>query len=85
MLRTPSPPRKARPILWRRDYDAARNVLSQVADDDRFLALLHELKEYERRHPASELRRVVQWAECVFVPMLMAAGSDARRWSDEGV
>jgi hypothetical protein len=82
LMRTPRLPRKARPILWRRDYEAAQKVLAEVADDERFLALLQELKEYERRHPAADLRRVVQWAEYVFVPMLVAGVANARRWSD---
>ena len=35
--------RKARPILWRRDYEAARKVVAhalRTLDDERFLALL---------------------------------------------
>lgn len=78
--------RKARPILWKRDYDAAKGRLLLIgtgADgDERFLALLSELTDYERRNPSLELARVVEWAECVFVPVLRVGSEPARRWSD---
>jgi hypothetical protein len=78
--------RKARPILWKRDYDAAKGQLSSIAKgadgDERFLALLSELTHYERRNPSVELSRFVEWAECVFVPVLRVGSDPARRWSD---
>jgi hypothetical protein len=78
--------RKARPILWMRDYEAAKSrllLINKGADgDERFLALLSELTDYERRNPSVELARVVEWAECVFVPVLRAGSEPARRWSD---
>jgi hypothetical protein len=78
--------RKARPFLWKRDYDAAKAQLLLIAKgadgDERFLALLSELTDYERRNPCVELTRVVEWAECVFVPVLRMGSDPARRWSD---
>ena len=78
--------RKARPILWMRDYEAAKSrllVINKGPDgDERFLALLSELTDYERRNPSVELARVVEWAECVFVPVLRLGSEPARRWSD---
>jgi hypothetical protein len=75
--------RRARPILWRRDYDAARTLIAHALrslDDERFLALLAELSDYERRRP--DAARVVEWAECVFVPVVKVDGQCLRRWSD---
>jgi hypothetical protein len=78
--------RRARAILWTRDYEAAKGrllLIQKGADgDDRFLALLSELTDYERRNPAVELTHVVEWAECVFVPVLRVGSEPARRWSD---
>ena len=77
--------RKARPIHWRRDYEAARTLVAHALrslDDERFLALLAELSEYERRRPAADVSRVVEWAECVFVPVVEVDGQPLRRWSD---
>lgn len=78
--------RKARPILWKRDYEAAKGQLRSIAKgmdgDERFLALLSELTDFERRNPSVELARVVEWAECVFVPDLRIGSDPARRWSD---
>jgi hypothetical protein len=78
--------RKARPILWNRDYEAAKDrllLITKGADgDERFMALLSELTDYERRNPSVELDRVVEWAECVFVPVLRVGSEPARRWSD---
>ena len=79
--------RRARPILWRRDYDAARTLVAQALrslDDERFLALLNELADYEKRRPLADAMRVVEWAECVFVPALAGDGRPLRRWSDNG-
>ena len=78
--------RKARPIHWRRDYEAARTLVAQALrslDDERFLALLAELTDYERRRPLADVSRVVDWAECVFVPVLEIEGQPLRRWSDD--
>jgi len=78
--------RRARPILWTRDYEAAKGrllLIQKGADgDDRFLALLSELTDYERLNRSVELARVVEWAECVFVPVLRVGSEPARRWSD---
>jgi hypothetical protein len=77
--------RRARAILWRRDYEAARTVVTRALgslDDDRFLALLAELSDYEKRRPVAEAMRVVEWAEFVFVPVLARDGEQLRRWSD---
>ncbi|HTS53837.1 MAG TPA: hypothetical protein VMH26_11225 [Burkholderiales bacterium] len=78
--------RRARPILWKRDYEAAKGQLLLIAKgadgDERFLALLSELTNYERRNPSVELARVVEWAECVFVPVLRIGSDPTRRWSD---
>lgn len=78
--------RKARPILWKRDYEAAKGrllLINKGADgDERFLALLSELTDFEHRHAALELARFVEWAECVFVPALRVGTEPARRWSD---
>jgi hypothetical protein len=77
--------RKARPILWRRDYEGARKVVAhalRTLDDERFLALLAELADYDKRRPVSDFTRVVEWAECVFVPVLEIEGQSLRRWSD---
>jgi len=79
--------RRARPILWRRDYEAARTLVARALrtlDDERFLALLAELTDYEKRRPLAEAMRVVDWAECVFVPVLAHDGQPLRRWSDTG-
>jgi len=76
--------RRARPILWRRDFEAARTLVARALrtlDDERFLALLAELSDYEKRRDAM---RVVDWAECVFVPVLAHDGQPLRRWSDAG-
>jgi hypothetical protein len=79
---------KARPILWRRDYEAARKLLKTTAstsdDDNRFLALLDAIYDYERNRPSMELLRIVEWAECVFVPGLPSDEARSRRWSDSG-
>jgi len=77
--------RKAWPILWRRDYEAARKVVAhalRTLDDERFLALLAELADYDKRRPIGDFTRVVEWAECVFVPVLEVDGQQLRRWSD---
>jgi hypothetical protein len=77
--------RRARPILWRRDYEQARTLVAQALrslDDERFLALLGELTDYDRRRPSADVSRVVEWAECVFVPVLEIDGQPLRRWSD---
>ncbi len=77
--------RRARPIHWRRDYEAARALVAQALrtlDDERFLALLAELTDYERRRPLADASRVVEWAECVFIPVLEIEGQPLRRWSD---
>ena len=79
---------RARPILWRRDYEAARKLVKQTArssnDDERFLALLEAVYEYERNRPSLELLRIVDWAECVFVPSMPGDMERSRRWSDTG-
>lgn len=79
--------RKARSILWRRDYEAAKSVLIQVAttspDDARFLGLLRAVYDYERSGPRVELLRIVELAECVFVPTIPGDDARSRRWSDE--
>ena len=81
-------PSRARPILWRRDYEAARQLVAQAAqsstDDERFLALLEAVHDYERNRPGVELLRIVDWAECVFVPFLPGDTERSRRWSDTG-
>jgi len=78
--------KKARPILWKRDYDAAKRVLVQVAttspDDERFLALLRVVYDFERARPSLELLRIVELAECVFVPGVPGEDERSRRWSD---
>ena len=78
--------KRARPILWKRDYDAAKDRLLMIAKgvdgDQRFLALLSELTDYERRNPSMDMTRAVEWAECVFVPVLRIGSDPARRWSD---
>ena len=80
---------KARPILWRRDYEAARKLLKKTAvdsdDDNRFLALLQAVYDYERYRPSMELLRIVEWAECVFVPGMPGDVDRSRRWSDSEV
>jgi hypothetical protein len=53
-------------------------------DDDRFLALLGALTEYEKHRPLADAMRVVEWAECVFVPAIGGDGRPLRRWSDNG-
>jgi hypothetical protein len=77
---------KARPILWRRDYEAARQLLKASAtgsdDDNRFLALLDAVYDYERNRPSVELLRIVEWAECVFIPGMPGDQDRSRRWSD---
>jgi len=79
--------KKARPILWRRDYEAAKTVLIEVAttspDDARFLGLLRAVYDYERSGPGLELLRIVELAECVFVPAIPGDDQRSRRWSDE--
>ena len=79
---------RARPILWRRDYEAARKLVKRTAqasgDDERFLALLEAVQDYERNRPGVELLRIVDWAECVFVPFLPGDTERSRRWSDTG-
>jgi hypothetical protein len=81
--------KKARPILWKRDYDAAKTVLVQVAttspDDERFLALLRTVYDFERARPSLELLRIVELAECVFVPGVPGDDERSRRWSDAGI
>lgn len=81
--------KKARPILWRRDYEAARGALVQIAttspDDDRFFALLRAVHDFERTRPSAELLRIVELAECVFVPGLPAQEERSRRWYDASV
>jgi hypothetical protein len=77
--------RKARAILWRRDYEAARTLVAHALrslDDERFLALLAELSDYEKRRPHADFTRVVEWAVCVFVPVLELEGRSLKRWSD---
>jgi len=77
--------RKARAIVWRRDYEAARTLMAgamRSLDDDRFLALLAELSDYEKRRPLGDAMRVVEWAEFVFVPALARDGEPLRRWTD---
>jgi len=77
--------RRARPILWQRDYEAARTLVAnalRTLDDERFLALLAELTDYEKRKPQADVTRVVEWAECVFIPVLGLEGQPLRRWSD---
>jgi hypothetical protein len=77
--------RKARAIVWRRDYEAARTLIAgamRSLDDDRFLALLAELSDYEKRRPLGDAMRVVEWAEFVFVPALARDGEPLRRWTD---
>jgi hypothetical protein len=86
-IRPPNLIRRARPILWRRDYEAARTLVANALrslDDERFLALLAELTDYERRKPHADVARVVEWAECVFIPVLEVEGQPLRRWSDAG-
>jgi hypothetical protein len=79
--------RKVRPILWRKDYDAAKTALIEVAttspDDARFLGLLRAVYDYERSGPSFELLRIVELAECVFVPAIPGADQRSRRWSDD--
>jgi hypothetical protein len=79
--------KKARPILWKRDWEAAKTVLIQVAttspDDARFLELLRAVYDYERSGPRLELLRIVELAECVFVPTIPGDDARSRRWSDE--
>jgi hypothetical protein len=81
--------RRARPILWKRDYEAAKGQLLLIGKgaeaDERFMALLSELTDFERRNPSVELTRFVEWAECVFVPVLRVGAEPARRWSDGSV
>ena len=77
--------RRARPILWRRDYDAARALVAKALrslDDARFLALQGELSKYVMRRPLADAMRVVEWSECVFVPVIGGEGRPLRRWSD---
>jgi hypothetical protein len=77
--------KRARPILWTRDYDAAKQLVRRALiglDDERFLALLRELVDYERRRPVIDFGHIVDWAECVFVPAKCSDGEPARRWSD---
>lgn len=77
--------RCSRPILWRRDYEAAQEIVAHAAsslDDARLLALLRELGEYQRRQASSDFSRIVEWAELVFVPLLMLGIEQPRRWSD---
>ena len=81
--------RRARPILWQRDYEAAKAVLSHAAssssDDERFLCLLRALYDYERKGAHFELARIVELAEWVFVPALSNPQERSRRWSDDAV
>jgi hypothetical protein len=80
--------RKARPILWRRDYEAAKSVLIRAAadaSDERFMGLLRAVHDYERSGPHLELSRIVELAECVFVPALTGDYERSRRWSDDPV
>jgi hypothetical protein len=80
--------RKARPILWQRDYEAAKSVLIRAAansSDERFMGLLQALHDYERSGPNLELSRIVELAECVFVPVLTGDHERSRRWSDEAI
>jgi hypothetical protein len=81
--------KRARPILWTRDYEAAKSVLVRVGrdseGDERFLSLLRAVYDYERNPPAVELSRIVELAECVFVPGLPGDESRSRRWSDTAV
>lgn len=80
--------RTARPILWERDYEAARTVLIRAANnasDERFLALLQAVHDYERKGSKLELLRIVEMAECVFVPALTGDHERSRRWSDEAI
>ncbi len=79
------PQRCSRPILWRRDYEAAQAIVAEAAsslDDARLLALLRELGEYQRRQASSDFSRIVEWAEWVFIPLLMLGIEQPRRWSD---
>jgi hypothetical protein len=85
MIRTMPALRRARPILWMRDYDAAKQLVRQALiqlDDERLLALLRELADFERARPVVDLGRIVEWAECVFVPVIAFDGRSSRRWSD---
>ena len=78
--------KKARPILWRRDYEAARDALKEIAtaspDDERFFSRLRAVHDYERTRPSVELLRIVELAECVFIPGLPGEEERSRRWSD---
>ena len=77
--------KKARPILWQRDYEAAKTALISLSDDERFLGLLRAVYDYEHNRPNLELLRIVELAECVFVPALTGDHERARRWSDEAI
>jgi len=80
--------KKARPILWQRDYEAAKSVLIRAAanaSDERFMGLLQAVHDYERDGANLELSRIVELAECVFVPALTGDEERSRRWSDEAI
>ena len=80
--------RKARPIRWQRDYLAAKDVLIHAvanSSDERFMGLLQAVHDYERSGPQLELLRIVELAECVFVPAVTGDQERARRWSDEAI
>jgi hypothetical protein len=49
------------------------------------MGLLQALHDYERSGPNLELSRIVELAECVFVPALTGDRELSRRWSDEAV
>jgi hypothetical protein len=78
--------KRARPIFWKRDYEAAKVVLVRVtrdsAGDERFLSLLRVVYDYERNPRSVELSRIVELAECVFVPGIPGDDLRLRRWSD---
>jgi hypothetical protein len=74
--------RKARPFFWRRDHDAAQPLVRRDVgsmEDERLLALLGALKDYRTQRPVSGVTREVEWAECVFVPVLDIEGQPQSR------
>jgi hypothetical protein len=81
-------PRRARPVVTKRDYELARKLLLQYVrqteaqrDWERTKALLREVAEYERHRRAHDPEHTVIWAECVFVRRAFYAGP-RRRWLD---
>jgi hypothetical protein len=49
------------------------------------MGLLRAVHDYERSGPHLELSRIVELAECVFVPALTGDYERSRRWSDDAV